>query len=189
MPSSTLDQQRLIRYGPETSDYSVAVITDEDQATQVHLEDGQVAWRSMLRYDRLHRREDPVTGNVRYSFEEIPPTQGGRQQLISLIAEGGRGAELSEQVQFGDKLLAFDDRTGLVCEIRAGHELIPRQILIAGSGDEAFKGFKAEWATLQGDQLVVGSHGKVGIDDGGVVTGPEEWIKVIDRDYRIRSIN
>jgi hypothetical protein len=30
---------------------------------------------------------------------------------------------------------------------------------MAGSGDEKFKGFKSEWATLKGDELIVGSHG------------------------------
>lgn len=189
MAPITLADRRLASYGPETNEYLLAIITDEDQASQVELADGQVAWRSMLRYDRLYRETDPDTGAVRYRFEEVPPEEDGRQQLISLIAEGGRGAEFSELVQFGDRLLAFDDRTGLVCEVRAGHELIPRQILMTGSGDEAFKGFKAEWATLQGDWLVVGSHGKVGMVDGSVTTGPEEWVKFIGPDYRIQSHN
>src|SRR5699024_9175785 len=88
--------------------------------------------------------------------------------------------EFSELIVFGEHLLAFDDRTGLVCEIRAGHRLVPRQILMTGSGDEAFKGFKSEWATLKGDELIVGSHGK---------SRPEEWVKFLDHDYRIRSRN
>jgi soluble calcium-activated nucleotidase 1 len=29
-----------------------------------------------------------------------------------------------------------------------------------GSGDEKFKGFKSEWATIKGNELIVGSHGK-----------------------------
>ena len=59
----------------------------------------------------------------------------------------------------------MDDRTGLICEIRDNHKLIPRNILIAGCGDEEFKGFKAEWATLKGNQLIVSSHGKVELDE------------------------
>ncbi|MFA9462481.1 hypothetical protein [Thiohalorhabdus methylotrophus] len=189
MSHATIAEQRLDRYGPETTTYSLAIITDEDQASQVSLEDGQVAWQSMLRYDRMLRSQDPETGRARYAFEEVSEAEGGRHQLISLVAEGGRGAEFSELLQFGHKLLAFDDRTGLVCEIRDGHNLIPRQILITGSGDEKFKGFKAEWATLKDDQMVVGSHGKVGLDGGAVVPGSEEWVKLIDRDYRIHSVN
>lgn len=190
MLGRSLDEQRLARYRPETSTYTLAIITDEDQASQIELEDGQIAWQSMLRYDRMHRKADPTTGQVSYSFEEVPESEGGRNQLISLVAEGGRGAEFSEIIRFGDKLLAIDDRTGLICEIREGHELIPRNILIAGSGDEEFKGFKSEWATLKGNQLIVGSHGKVGLDEAGnPTTGKQEWIKVIDSDYRVQSVN
>ncbi len=189
MDLQTQDIQRLERYRPDTTEYTLAIITDEDLASQVTLEDGQVAWKSTLRYDRLHRVIDAESGRVRYEFKEIPQQQGGINSLISLVAEGGRGAEFSELVQFGNRLIAFDDRTGLVCEVRRGHALIPRQILMTGSGDEQFKGFKSEWATLKGDQLIVGSHGKVGIDNGTICTGPEEWVKIIHPDYRVQSVN
>ncbi|WP_111495321.1 hypothetical protein [Marinobacter bohaiensis] len=179
MTALPADQQRYRRYTPETTQYTLAIITDEDHASQVELEDGQTAWRSTLRYDRLYRSETGA-GQVRYTFEDIPADQGGEHHLISLIAEGGRGAEFSELVMFGKRLLTFDDRTGLVCEIRHENQLIPRQILMTGSGDERFKGFKSEWATLRGDQLVVGSHGK---------NPQESWIKLLDRDYRLRSID
>ncbi len=171
--------ERLNRYGPETTSYTLAIITDEDQTSQIELEDGQVAWQSRLRYDRLQRQTDD-NGGVRYGLEPVPADQGGEHQLVSLIAEGGRGAEFSELVLFGNRLMAFDDRTGLVCEIRREHQLVPRHILMTGSGDEAFKGFKSEWATLKDDQLIVGSHGK---------KRTEEWIKTLDRDYRLRSID
>jgi len=190
MLSKYLDQQRLDRYDRDTSTYTLAIVTDEDQASQIQLEDGQIAWQSMLRYDRMHRMVDPATGKVSYSFEEVPKEEGGRNQLISLVAEGGRGAEFSELIRFGNKLLTMDDRTGLICEIRDAHELIPRNILITGSGDEQFKGFKSEWATLKGNQLLVGSHGKVDLDEAGhPKAGNQEWVKVIDSDYRIQSVN
>ena len=51
--------------------------------------------------------------------------------------------------------MTSDGRTGLVCDIRDQHKLVPRQILMTGSGDEAFKGFKSEWATLWNDQLLI----------------------------------
>src|SRR5699024_1738102 len=63
-------------------------------------------------------------------------------------------------------------------EVRKGHQLVPRQILMTGSGDEEFKGFKSEWATLKGDEVIVGSHGK---------SRPEAWVKYLDTDYRIFS--
>lgn len=174
------DTQRLERYDSSVTQYTLAIITDEDHASQVELEDGQVAWSSTLRYDRLFRHHEPATGRTRFEFEEIPADQGGEHQLVSLVSEGGRGAEFSELVQFGRRLVTFDDRTGLVCEIRDQNKLIPRQILMTGSGDERFKGFKSEWATLHGDQLVVGSHGK---------KAEEEWIKVLDGDYGLASVD
>lgn len=180
MTQKPADIARLERYGPETDAYTLAIITDEDHASQVELEDGQTAWKSTLRYDRLLRQKDPATGKVRYRMEEIPEEDGGEHQLISLIAEGGRGAEFSELVQFGERLITFDDRTGLVCEIRNENQLIPRHILMTGSGDEKFKGFKSEWATLKGDSMIIGSHGK---------NNQEEWVKILDRKYGLESIN
>lgn len=174
------DRARLERYGSETCEYTLAIITDEDHASQVELEGGQIAWKSTLRYDKLYREVHPQTGKVSYRLEEIPKDQGGQHQLISLIAEGGRGAEFSELVLFGQRLVTFDDRTGLVCEIRNHSQLVPRHILMTGSGDEKFKGFKSEWATVKENSLIIGSHGK---------KPREEWIKVLDRSYGLCSVD
>jgi len=180
MPATALpaDLERYQRYGENTTEYTLAIITDEDQASQIELEDAEAARQSTVRYDSLHRRVDPQSGAVSYDLEQLPEDEGGRNRLISLVAEGGRGAEFSELAIFGQRLLAFDDRTGLVCEVRAAHQLIPRQILMTGSGDEKFKGFKSEWATLKGDELYAGSHGK---------NAEESWVKVLDRDYGLTS--
>lgn len=180
MSDQHLDRQRLERYNAQTCEYTLAIITDEDHASQVELKDGQTAWQSTLRYDKLYRDLDSATGKTRYRMEDISPEDGGEHQLISLIAESGRGAEFSELVLFGQRLITFDDRTGLVCEIRNENQLVPRHILMTGSGDEKFKGFKSEWATLKGDQMIVGSHGK---------NAQEEWIKILDRKYSLESAN
>lgn len=174
------DIERLERYDDQTSEYTLAIITDEDHASKIELDSGQTAWTSKLRYDRLYRHVDSATGKASYEFEVIPPAEGGEHQLISLIAEGGRGAEFSELVKFGSRLMTFDDRTGLVCEIRNETQLVPRHILMTGSGDEKFKGFKSEWATLQGDKLIVGSHGR---------KRSQQWIKILTRDYGLTSVD
>ena len=176
--SDALDAQRLQRYDAQTGEYRLAIITDEDKSSRIELDDGRLAWQSTIRYDRLIREPNPSGSHQRYRLEAIPESEGGEVRLTSLMAEGGRGAEFSELIQFGKRLLVFDDRTGLVCEIRDGHQLVPRQILMTGSGDESFKGFKSEWATLKDNQVIVGSHGK---------SRPEEWIKQLDRDYRATS--
>lgn len=174
------DQLRLQRYPSTTVEYPLAIITDEDKSSLVELEDGRQAWQSTLRYDRLLREVDPHSGQISYRLLELPADEGGEVRLTSLMAEGGRGAEFSELIMFGTRLLAFDDRTGLVCEVRERQNLVPRQILMTGCGDEAFKGFKSEWATLKGNEVVVGSHGK---------TAAESWVKALDYDYRVRSVN
>ncbi len=175
MKQTPLDVQRQQRYAADQCNYLLAIITDEDDASTVALDDGQTAWRSTLRYDEFVRS---ATGE--YEFHVIDPEDGGEHHLVSLIAEGGRGAEFSELVMFGKHLMTFDDRTGLVCEIRRQNQLVPRQILMTGSGDEKFKGFKSEWATLKGNDLIVGSHGK---------SPEQEWIKIIGRNYALTSVN
>ena len=187
MPTPSLDLQRLERYDENTTEYPLAIITDEDKASQITLEDGQTAWRSTIRYDRLIRSE--AGGQVRYRVEEPRESSEGVAQLISIIAEGSRGAEFSELALMDRHLLTFDDRTGLVCELRHGQQLVPRQIMMTGSGDEAFKGFKCEWATLKDDIMYVGSHGRPKTEGGKAVTGPLEWVKLLDADYRLRSLN
>jgi Apyrase len=79
-------------------------------------------------------------------------------------------------------MLVFDDRTGIVGELRGpNHLIIPRQMLMTGSGDEAQKGFKCEWATLYGDELIVGSQGKA---------RREEWIRRLGPEgYTVTSEN
>jgi Apyrase. len=189
MTQEAADLQRIHRYRTATTQYQLAIITDEDQAARTTLEDGQVAWSSTLRYDTLIREWDPQQARAQYQFEPVPRDQGGINQLISIISEGDRGAEFSELAIFGSKLLTFDDRTGLVCEVRGNNHLVPRQILMTGSGDEQFKGFKCEWATLKDDQLIVGSHGRPKARNGQLQTGELEWVKVLDTDYRLQSIN
>jgi len=180
---SRYDRQRLERYDETTSSYTLVQITDEDHASQVILEDGETYFMARLRFDRAHRHVDRA-GAVRYSFEHIPDEEGGEFHVYSKFGEVDkttfRGGEFSELVKWGRHLLVFDDRTGIVGEIRGpNHMIIPRQMLMTGSGDEAQKGFKCEWATLYGDELLVGSHGKV---------RREEWVKRLAPDgYRVTS--
>lgn len=181
----TRDRQRLERYDPSTSTYTIMQITDEDRESQVTLEDGETYFMARLRIDRAHRHVDRV-GAVRYSFEHIPDDAGGEVHVYSKFGEVDkdtfRGGEFSELLKWDRHMLVFDDRTGIVGEVRGtNHMIIPRQMLMTGSGDEAQKGFKCEWATVFGDQLIVGSHGKV---------PREEWIKRIGpRGYTVASEN
>ena len=168
------DRQRLERYDASVSTYTIMQITDEDRESQVTLEDGETYFMARLRIDRVHRHVD-AAGALRYSFEHVPDDAGGEVHVYSKFGEVDtdtfRGGEFSELLKWDRHMLVFDDRTGIVGELRGeNHMIIPRQMLMTGSGDEAQKGFKCEWATLVGDELIVGSHGKV---------RQEEWIKRI----------
>jgi soluble calcium-activated nucleotidase 1 len=177
------DRERLERYDATTSSYMIMQITDEDRASQITLEDGETYFMARLRFDRAHREVDEE-GQVRYRFEHIPDDAGGEVHVFSKFGEVDtntfRGGEFSEMLKWGSHMLVFDDRTGIVGELRGeNHMIIPRQMLMTGSGDEAQKGFKCEWATLVGDELIVGSHGKV---------RQEEWIKRLGPDgYAVAS--
>ncbi|HAW25418.1 MAG TPA: hypothetical protein DCX38_19035, partial [Pseudomonas sp.] len=77
MSESHFDVRRLERYDSTTREYMLAIITDEDHASQVELDCGQIGWQSTLRHDRLHRDIDPQTGKPHYRFEDIPEHEGG----------------------------------------------------------------------------------------------------------------
>lgn len=179
------DRKRLERYDASTSTYTIMQITDEDRQSRVTLEDGETYFMARLRIDRAHRHINEE-GKVRYRFEHIPDEAGGEVHVYSKFGEVDtdtfRGGEFSELLKWDRHMLVFDDRTGIVGELRGdNHMIIPRQMLMTGAGDEAQKGFKCEWATLFGDELIVGSHGKV---------RQEEWVKRIGPEgYTVVSQN
>lgn len=51
MPQTKADIERLERYHDKTSEHLLGIINDEDQAAQIELECGTLAWTSTLRYD------------------------------------------------------------------------------------------------------------------------------------------
>lgn len=69
MSNPDADIRRLERYSSATSEYLIAIITDKDRASQVELGDGQIAWESTLRYDRL--QEDILIGHYKCEGIEI----------------------------------------------------------------------------------------------------------------------
>ncbi|MEF2554154.1 hypothetical protein VQ042_22955 [Aurantimonas sp. A2-1-M11] len=139
----TSDRRRLERYDASTSTYTIMQITDEDRASQVTLEDGETYFMARLRHDRAHRHVD-AAGAVRYSFEHIPDDEGGEVHVYSKFGEVDtdtfRGGEFSELLKWDRHMLVFDDRTGIIGELRgANHMIIPRQMLMTGSkADKTF---------------------------------------------------
>eukprot|EP01102_Stenamoeba_stenopodia_P008311 TRINITY_DN2380_c0_g2_i1.p1 TRINITY_DN2380_c0_g2~~TRINITY_DN2380_c0_g2_i1.p1 ORF type:complete len:256 (+),score=52.99 TRINITY_DN2380_c0_g2_i1:61-768(+) len=95
--------------------------------------------------------------------------------------------ELSELVYFEDRLLSFDDRTGIVFEIY-NNEAIPLHILMNGDG-KTNKGFKTEWATVKDDHLYVGSTGKEWTAEGVVINKHPMWVKTINTEGKVSHVD
>ena len=104
----------------------------------------------------------------------------GRFNISTRLAEGGRGMELSELVEFGDTLYAFDDRTGVGYAVDVGaRTAVPRVVLTEGDGTVG-KGMKAEWAAVAGGTLWVGSIGKpYTTPQGGFLHNRTLWVKAV----------
>jgi soluble calcium-activated nucleotidase 1 len=116
---------------------------------------------------------------------------GERQRFTSQMNEAGRGFELSELTWFNGKLLSFDDRTGIVYELKYFDDnkplqAIPQQIVMEGNGI-AGKGQKHEWATVKDGELYMGSIGKEFTDDdGNVLSDSNFWVAILNKDGIIR---
>lgn len=107
--------------------------------------------------------------------------------LRSGFNAGGRGMELSELIYYDSVLTAFDDKTGIVYKIE--NEVFPWVILAAGDG-KLNKGFKAEWATVKNNKLIVGSHGtKFKPASNKRQAEVMEWIKMISFTGEVEHVN
>ncbi|CAI5724425.1 unnamed protein product [Hyaloperonospora brassicae] len=119
---------------------------------------------------------------------------GDETKFTTSLNEGGRGFELSELAWFNGKLLAFDDRTGVVFRLQHFEgvskakplQAIPEHIVMEGDG-VAGKGQKHEWATVKDDELYMGSVGKEFTDNRGNIVGDSNmWVAVMDRAGDVR---
>lgn len=178
-------------------EFTIGLVADLDTAS---ISKGN-SWISYLRRGTLTWNSSNKTVNVQLKNE---PTT-----LKSSYSHAGRGAELSELVVFNGRLLTFDDRTGLVYEIK-DNTLIPWVILTDGNGTiskgsnifffsfqsylysfyKLLLGFKSEWATVKDNLLYVGSTGKEWTTPQGAYENSNPlWIKVITPDGLVSHIN
>ncbi|CAJ1434219.1 unnamed protein product [Effrenium voratum] len=98
--------------------------------------------------------------------------------------------ELSELVHFKRLLLAFCDYSGIAYKIDAlTGKVFQRWVIADGDGNEP-KPFKAEWATIKGDFIWVGSIGFEWYGTSGeILHRNAEWVKVIDSNGWIRNLD
>ncbi|KAJ5072373.1 apyrase [Anaeramoeba ignava] len=153
--------------------YRIAIISDPDTDSKID----EYKWESILKTGYLKRNKDKTYTLL---WEK-------QINLTTRHSESGRGMELSELIMFEGKLLAFDDRTGIVYEIK-DDQAFPRYILADGDGNNN-KGFKCEWATVKNRQLYVGSIGKEYVSDGKILHYNPMWIKIIDKKGKISHVD
>ncbi|GBP46480.1 Soluble calcium-activated nucleotidase 1 [Eumeta japonica] len=108
--------------------------------------------------------------------------------LSSTYSHKGRGMELSELIVYDGRLLTFDDRSGMVFEIK-NNKMVPWVILVDGNG-QVEKGFKSEWATVKDEILYVGSMGKEWTTAGGEFESWDPmWVKAINIHGEVQHLN
>lgn len=130
--------------------YRIGLIADLDKDSKSKQE--SIIWRSYLKMG--HLSYNPTDNSVQITFnDDEPPTE-----FTGSYSLKGRGMELSELVTFNGRMLTFDDRTGLVFELKE-NKALPWVLLMDGLGNTG-KGFKSEWATVKDEVLYVGSMGK-----------------------------
>lgn len=148
--------------------YRIAVVSDLDMDSKSKLEPN--VWLSYLQKGYLFW--NPTLNSVSITWDK------SRIQLKSSLSQGGRGMELSELVVFNGKLYSMDDRTGVVYEI-VGNEVVPWVILPDGDGKTS-KTFKAEWASVKNQNLIVGGFGKEWTNSAGkVLNFNPQWVKSV----------
>mmetsp|Transcript_92 Transcript_92/g.306 ORF Transcript_92/g.306 Transcript_92/m.306 type:complete len:368 (+) Transcript_92:224-1327(+) len=168
-------------------EFEFSMVSDLD----IHSRDPQeFLWRSYLRKGVL-RAHDDGDGLKKYSIE-----WGRTLTLESETAKRNRSMELSELVQFGDRILAMCDATGLIFKLDTvdpppnTHPKVFQRWALADGNGEKVKPCKIEWATVRDNMLWVGSIGKEWANaEGEIIHRDAEWVKTIDQQGRVQNLN
>jgi soluble calcium-activated nucleotidase 1 len=167
----------------------IATVADLDKESAVrNSEKGVSSWRSYLRRGWLILSKDNENARVEWDPQPI--------SLTSRVSEGGRGMELSELIFYNGKLLAVDDRTGIIfqlpefsCHTCTEIKAVSWSILSDGPGSVG-KGFKAEWMTIKDSHVLVGGLGKPWTTVTGEYQNDHpQWIKKIGPNGGVKHLN
>uniref|UniRef100_A0A7S4BDA4 Soluble calcium-activated nucleotidase 1 n=1 Tax=Chrysotila carterae TaxID=13221 RepID=A0A7S4BDA4_CHRCT len=159
--------------------YTLMLVADNDRASH---NASAAEWHSALRRGALCRRKG---GGFSVTWlDEVP--------LTSQLAYQGRGMELSTLTWFGGKLLACDDRTGVLFHIIGGAAM-PAHILSDGvSATDATRprSFKCEWASARHGALYVGGIGREWrAPHSGMLLSSNQNVLVLEHSGAVRSLN
>lgn len=189
-PTSTPAKKNLRREPEPTlarpDSFGLVIVADLDKKSR------DATSSKPLYYSYLQHATLKITKNDVLQKDELSVKWGEKTKFTTTMNEAGRGFELSELAWFDNKLLSFDDRTGIVYRLKDFEggakpiQAIPEHIVMEGNG-VAGKGQKHEWATVKDDELYMGSVGKEFTDNDGHVLGDSNlWVAVMDKHGDIR---
>lgn len=170
---------------PRPDSFGLVIVADLDKQSR------DATSSKPLYYSFLQHATLKITANEILQKDEYSVQWGEKRKFTTTMNEAGRGFELSELAWFDGKLLAFDDRTGIVYRLKNFEgakkiQAIPEHIVMEGDG-VAGKGQKHEWATVKDDELYMGSVGKEFTDNEGNVLGDSNlWVAVMDKHGDVR---
>ncbi|KAF1336431.1 Soluble calcium-activated nucleotidase, partial [Globisporangium splendens] len=182
---ATTPRKKNLRSEPEPElarpdSFGLVIVADLDKKSRDETSSKPLFF-SFLQHATLKITKNDVLQKDEYSVK-----WGEKRKFTTTMNEAGRGFELSELTWFDGKLLAFDDRTGIVYRLKdfeGGKPIraIPEHIVMEGDGITG-KGQKHEWATVKDDELYMGSVGKEYTDnDGNVLADSNLWVAVMDK--------
>ncbi|RLN51735.1 hypothetical protein BBJ29_006888 [Phytophthora kernoviae] len=177
---------------PKPDSFGIVIVADLDKKSKDE-SSKKPLYMSYLMHATL--KVTPGGGsNSQQKRDSYAVTFGEEQKFTTTMNEAGRGFELSELAWFNGKLLSFDDRTGIVYNLKHFESVsktkplqaIPQHIVMEGDGFNG-KGQKHEWATVKDGELYMGSVGKEFTDNSGtVISDGNLWVAVMDRAGEVR---
>ncbi|CAI5744732.1 unnamed protein product [Peronospora destructor] len=166
--------------------FGIVIVADLDKRSKDE-SSRKLQFMSYIRHATLKVTSDSSSSHLKHDVYSV--TFGEETKFTTNMNEAGRGFELSELVWFNGKLLAFDDRTGIVFRLEHFEggsktkplQAIPEHIVMEGDGITG-KGQKHEWATVKDGELYMGSVGKEFTDNSGNVISDENlWVAIMNR--------
>ncbi|KAG2772976.1 hypothetical protein JG687_00011464 [Phytophthora cactorum] len=184
-------QQPTLAPPPKPDSFGIVIVADLDKKSKDE-NSKKPQFLSYIMHATL--KVTPSSSSATQKRNAYSVTFGEETKFSTSMNEAGRGFELSELAWFNGKLLAFDDRTGIVFRLKHFEgvsrtkplQAIPEHIIMEGDGFNG-KGQKHEWATVKDGELYMGSVGKEFTDnDGNVIGDGNLWVAVMDRAGDVR---
>ncbi|KIH53629.1 Apyrase [Ancylostoma duodenale] len=157
--------------------YDLLVVTDLARYSKV----SDTKWQSIVRRGVLRMSADQRTFSVQWNA-------GSNVSLTTNISAGGRAMEQSDLAVFDGRVLAPDDRTGLIYEIL--NDVAYPWVFVSDGPGNTKKGLKIERLTVKADKLYAGGIGTEWRTKKGVYLNDNPmWVKIISRSGEVKHVN